>query len=214
MFDGAHERADRRVLRGARRLRRRARARRGRGQARRRHPASRRAARAAIGRAGGDARLGSRSRRSSRTPSTRSRRRCSARRTSSGSSAGSTSSSSGCDGRAAPATARVPEARAAAVAQRVVRCTARLGVGAVSRCCFTARTPTITSKRRSCAASSSGAGPTRRARRGTPQRSGRSRTSGPRRCPRRTPPPRAASPSVRCSATTRRTPRPRAARSS
>ena len=36
----------------------------------------------------------------------------------------------------------------------------------------------------------------------------------PRRSPRRTPPPRAASPSVRCSATTRRTPRPRAARSS
>ena len=114
---GAPGRPDRRVLRGARRLGRGAGAGRRRGQARRRHAAPRRAPRASRSSGAGICRpetlrrFASRSRRSSTTPSTRSRRRCSARPTWSGSSAGSTSSSAG-SGRVEQRlpTARVPEA--------------------------------------------------------------------------------------------------------
>ena len=84
----------RRVLRGARRLRRRARARASprAGWSSTRGSATRSGSSATRRRASARA---SRSRRSSRTPSTRSRRRCSARPTSSGSSGGWTSSSGG-----------------------------------------------------------------------------------------------------------------------
>ena len=88
----AARRADRRLLRGPRRRRRRVRAGSCGGTARRRH--------AIAGRAAGDrrgrARRPSRSRPSSRTPSTRWRRPCSARRTSCASSGGWTSSRAAC----------------------------------------------------------------------------------------------------------------------
>ena len=94
MYAALRERADGRVLRGARRLRRGARAGCRPGPARRRHATARRTAAAPRPGAARSA-CASRSRRSSRTPSTRSRRRCSARPTSSASSGGWTSSSEG-----------------------------------------------------------------------------------------------------------------------